>query len=92
MGDYTVKDTITNSNANQGQSQQLSSQSQSNQQQGRLVVKDEVQGTQGKTATQQALPQTGINSYTPQIAFGGSVILFMMAIAFKLGTLVERRR
>lgn len=94
MGDFTVKDTLTNDNVTQeqGAPQQLASQSQPDQQQGHLIVKDEVQGTQGTTATQQALPQTGINNYVPTIAFSGSAIFFLMAIAFKLGTLLGDRR
>lgn len=93
MGDYTVKDTLTNSNSNNNsnQSQQQAQQNQSSQQNGRLVVKDENQGSQGTTATQQELPQTGINSYAPQMMFGGSAVLLMLAVAFKLGTLVNRR-
>lgn len=78
MGDYTVVDKKVDQS-----SQQTSQENGSNQSR----IDDTTQQKQGTVATEQQLPQTGSNSYMPQIIFGGSLMLLLLAIAFKLGTM-----
>lgn len=80
MGDYTVKDTVTSNQNNQSQ------QDQSNHQ----AIKDVKNNKEGTVATEQQLPQTGSNDYTPLIAFNISLLVLVVTIAFKLGLMFGR--
>ena len=82
MNDYVVSDKVANSSSttktsNASQNANKNSQSQTG-------IQDKTVSSQGKTATEQQLPQTGIIDNTPQLMFGSSCFLLVIAIMIKL--------
>lgn len=87
MTDYKIQDTVNSNSQSQSSNQQVQSVKSNTE---NSNIEDHKQSQQGTVATEQQLPQTGVNSYVPQVVFGCSFVLLLMAIAFKLGTLYSR--